>query len=46
MTVVSVKAQKAHTFVSDGQSALLNGINGLLSLHPSLRLDEKYKGTL
>ncbi|KAM0550191.1 hypothetical protein ACHAPJ_009039 [Fusarium lateritium] len=35
--------QKAHTFVTDGQSALSNGIHGLLSLHPSLRLDEKYK---
>ncbi|KAK1449569.1 dihydroxyacetone kinase [Colletotrichum melonis] len=43
MTVATITTPKTHTFVSDGQNALLNGINGLLSLHPSLRLDEKYK---
>jgi len=46
MTVATLTPQKAHAFVSDGQSALSNGINGLLSLHPSLLLHEKYKVTL
>ncbi|KAJ4132370.1 Dihydroxyacetone kinase 2 [Fusarium falciforme] len=35
--------QAARNFVSDGQSGLSSAIKGLLSLNPSLYLDEKYK---
>ncbi|RSL84374.1 hypothetical protein CEP52_016454 [Fusarium oligoseptatum] len=36
-------AQAQRNFVSDGQSALSSAIEGLLSLNPSLYLDEKYR---
>lgn len=36
-------AQKTRSFATDGAATLHGGLQGLLNLHPSLRLNEKYK---